>query len=154
MKNCLWLNWGRAPGETEKVVMWWPLCHISKLGGVCIYMLYFPCSSCALHQVKDILGWGRAGSPLCVQQVLPAHPDLCLTCPCWADVLQELWWSLRAAAQPVTQHITNDMLCCRAVQNRAWCSGSRTSYAVGAALVLVPVWCCRQAENHHAQTFV
>lgn len=69
--------------EMEKVVMWYSLCHVSKLG--CVYMklyrYYFSHSNCVLHQLKDVLGtdvysdlrslhtvglcqsWGRGRSP-------------------------------------------------------------------------------------------
>lgn len=44
---------------------------------VYVCLLYFPHSSCVLHQLKGVLGCGRASGPLCVQRALPAHPDLC-----------------------------------------------------------------------------
>lgn len=126
---------------------------------VCVYicLLYFPHSSWVLHQLKGVLGCGRASGPVCVQRALPAHPDLCRL-PHFTDALPELWWSPQAAAQPEAQHITNDTPYCRAVQKQASCSGSRTLCAAGAVSVLgcgeVPVWWrwqvdLQQAENNH-----
>lgn len=44
--------------KMEKVVMWYSLCHVSKLGSVYmkLYRYYFSHSNCVLHQLKAILG--------------------------------------------------------------------------------------------------